>query len=380
VKKSVRVWLARHRVSALGSEASLAVIRAGFRLGEWVAPHVAGRAGQGIWFRVPPAPPIGRRDRGLPQGTPVEVAVEGRRLNVVSWGEGPVVLLVHGWSGWWQQMGVYVEPLVAAGFRVVAWDAPSHGESAPGRYGRHYSSIADLVDGVGAVAADVGEVEGIVAHSAGAMAVGVAIASGWVAPRRVVLVSPSVTGTDHIGYLSGRLCWGRRTARLAQAYADKRHGIRMADYNVPQLIAESSVDLPEAILIYDEGDREVPTDSAARVAACWPAAEIVSTTGYDHFRVLWASETVVRAVDFLSGKPAGDRESSSAPLNQEAATDLVHFQAAGLAFDPGPDLAPHEVRPSVSVTDQGRSASRRAWRAALARAGVSLPREPLIHK
>jgi len=52
----------------------------------------------------------------------------------------------------------------------------------------------------------------------------------------------------------------------------------------------------------------VPTDSAARVAACWPAARIVSTSSYDHFRVLWASETVLRTVDFLSGKPAGERE------------------------------------------------------------------------
>jgi pimeloyl-ACP methyl ester carboxylesterase len=284
------------------------MIRAGFRLGERVAPHLAGLAGQGIWFRVPPAPPVDRRDRGLPPGAPVEVVVEGGRLNVLSWGQGPVVLLVHGWSGWWQQLSVYVEPLVAAGFRVVAWDAPSHGESAPGRYGRHYSSIADLVDAVDAVAAQIGEVHGIVAHSAGAMAAGVAIASGRVAPRRVVLVSPSVTGDDHIAYLAGRLDWGPRTERLVQVYTDRRHGIRMADYDVPQLIAESSAELPAAIMIYDEGDREVPTDSAARLAEHWPCAEVVTTSGYDHFRVLWAPETVVRAVDFLSGQPAGDRE------------------------------------------------------------------------
>ena len=77
---------------------------------------------------------------------------------------------------------------------------------------------------------------------------------------------------------------------------------------MPQLIAESSADLPAAILIYAEGDREVPTDSAARLAEHWPGAEIVTTSGYDHFRVLWAPETVERAVDFLSGQPAGDSE------------------------------------------------------------------------
>lgn len=283
------------------------VIRAGFGLGERVAPHLSGRVGQAIWFRVPLAPPANRRNRGLPPGTPVEVSIEGRRLNALSWGQGPAVLLVHGWSGWWQQLSVYVEPLVAAGFGVVAWDAPSHGDSAPGRCGSHYSSIADLVDAVEAVASQVGEVEGIVAHSAGAMAVGVAIASGRVAPHRVALVSPSVTGEDHVSYLTGRLGWGPKTARLVQVYADRRHGIRMADYNVPQLIADIGGDLPEAVFISDEGDREVPTDSAWRLAERWSGAEVVATRGYDHFRVLWAPETVQRVVTFLSGETTSDR-------------------------------------------------------------------------
>lgn len=56
------------------------------------------------------------------------------------------------------------------------------------------------------------------------------------------------------------------------------------------------------------------------------------------------------------------------------------FKAAGVAFDPAPDLAPREVRPSGSFTDQARSASRSSWLAALARAGVSRPREFPTHK
>lgn len=301
---SFRVWLARHHVSALGGGAALAVIRGVFSVGEWVAPHLAGRLGQAIWFRVPPPPPAERRNRGLRPGTPLAITAEGRRIHALSWGEGPTVLLMHGWSGWWQQLSTYVEPLVAAGFRVVAWDGPSHGDSAPGRYGRHYSSIADVVAATAAVAAQVGEVDGLIAHSAGAMAAGVAIASGDLAPNRVVLVSPSVTGADHIAYLTRHLGWGPRTARLAQRSADRRHGVRMADYDVPRLIAEADVELPPALFVYDEGDDEVPIDSAARLAEQWPGAEVVALRGFDHFRVLWAPETVQRAIDFLAAKTA----------------------------------------------------------------------------
>lgn len=302
-----RWWLAGRRVSALGGGASLSLVRAGFRLGEHLAPHVTGMAGQRVWFRVPPAPPQARRDRGTPLGTPLELAGDGPRLNVLGWGRGPVVLLVHGWSGWWQQLSVYVEPLVAAGFRVVTWDAPSHGDSAPGRYGRHYSSIADLVDGVRMVSAGVGEVHGVVAHSAGAMAACVGIATGDVSPARVVLVSPSVSGADHISYLTGRLGWGPRTARLAQAYADRRHGIRMADYEVPGLLAASGLPLPPVWMVHDQNDEEVPVDSAQRLARNWPGAEIVTTSGLGHYKVLWAPETVHRAVGFLTN---GDTEPS----------------------------------------------------------------------
>lgn len=69
------------------------------------------------------------------------------------------------------------------------------------------------------------------------MAACVGIATGDVRPARVVWVSPSVSGADHTSYLTERLCWGPVTARLAQVYADRWHGIRMADYEVPGLLA-----------------------------------------------------------------------------------------------------------------------------------------------
>ncbi|MEZ4682380.1 MAG: alpha/beta fold hydrolase [Caldilineaceae bacterium] len=46
-----------------------------------------------------------------------------------SWGSGPTVLLVHGWAGRGSQLAPLVAPLVNAGYRVVAFDAPAHGDS-----------------------------------------------------------------------------------------------------------------------------------------------------------------------------------------------------------------------------------------------------------
>src|SRR5207247_1512114 len=81
------------------------------------------------------------------------------------WGSGPTVLLVHGWEGRGSQLGAFVEPLVAAGMSVVAFDAPGHGDSPD-----HRLYLTDLADCIADVIATVGPVHAIVAHSFGAAA------------------------------------------------------------------------------------------------------------------------------------------------------------------------------------------------------------------
>ncbi len=52
------------------------------------------------------------------------------------WEPGPhaaaAVLLVHGWDSRGSHLGAWVPPLLRAGVRVLAFDAPAHGD-APGR-------------------------------------------------------------------------------------------------------------------------------------------------------------------------------------------------------------------------------------------------------
>lgn len=48
-------------------------------------------------------------------------------LSVLRWGEGPAVLLLHGWAGRPTQFAHLIEQLVGAGYSVYALDAPAHG-------------------------------------------------------------------------------------------------------------------------------------------------------------------------------------------------------------------------------------------------------------
>ena len=77
-------------------------------------------------------------------------------MKVWSWGAGPTVLLVHGWNGRATQLGAFVEPLVARGYRVVAFDALGHGHSVGTQ-----SSLPELANCIRQVVEELGGVHGI---------------------------------------------------------------------------------------------------------------------------------------------------------------------------------------------------------------------------
>src|SRR5687767_1052462 len=61
-------------------------------------------------------------------GNNYHLPFEGGELAVTTWGSSrPAVLLMHGWGGARAQMTGFVDPLLFAGYRVVAYDQPGHG-------------------------------------------------------------------------------------------------------------------------------------------------------------------------------------------------------------------------------------------------------------
>ena len=107
------------------------------------------------------------------------------QLALYGWGSGPTVLLVHGWGARGTHLGKMVPPLVAAGYRVVAFDAPGHGHSS----GRS-ATLPQFASAIAAVAAHVGEIHTLVAHSFGvAMALWAQLDWGLRARRQVLFSS-----------------------------------------------------------------------------------------------------------------------------------------------------------------------------------------------
>lgn len=273
-------------------------LRIAFGVGERVSPSIAARYAAKLWFRVPSAPTAARRHRGVAPESTILIPCRGQQLPVHSWGQGPAVMLIHGWSGWWQQYSVHVEPLTRAGFRVLTWDAPSHGSSPHGRYGPRHSAIPDFMDAFEAAVDHFGEPAGVVSHSGGAMAVALSIIDGTPAGK-TAFVAPSVSPRALMKLFQGRLGWGRRTLARMLREVETRHNASFDDFEVIDRLASTDHRLPPALVIHDVGDTDAPYEGGDALASAWPGATLVRTTGLGHHKVLWSPRTVDRIVEFL---------------------------------------------------------------------------------
>lgn len=89
------------------------------------------------------------------------IEANGVRLHYVEEGEGPLVLLCHGWPESWYSWRHQISALAAAGYRVVAPDQRGYGASdAPGAIAAY--DIAELVADMAGLVTALGEERAVV--------------------------------------------------------------------------------------------------------------------------------------------------------------------------------------------------------------------------
>ena len=269
-----------------------ALLRIYFKAVSRLLPGVAVRHAEQL-FTLPPRY-AGRRTQPLDARRETIVA-GGRSLAV--WPAGPAavpaVLLVHGWGGRALQMGGFVAPLLACGFRVVWFDQPGHGESERGPVG-----LPDMVRAVEALATTHGPFAAAIGHSLGAAALGLALRRGF-ALGRVVFVSPPASMSEHSRNFARLLGITPRVRETMRRRLETRYGVRFAD--IDRIEELERVGIP-TLFVHDGGDPEVPFAHTLRLSACMPRARLVKTWGLGHHRILRDRDVIGAAVAFVSGR------------------------------------------------------------------------------
>jgi pimeloyl-ACP methyl ester carboxylesterase len=241
---------------------------------------------------------------GFPAERYPEVLGAQKTVACYEWlGDGPTILLAHGWGGCAAQFAAWIKFLNAAGYRILSYDAPAHGDSE--------GSLASAPANAGTLKAlaewSTEPIYGIIGHSLGAIATALALAAG-VATERLVFLAPICFVADGL----------------------KNHGLRngLTDTEADALVAyfqsEFSTDLsllsalarvknpPPLTIFHDRADESVPFAEAETIAAHWPGSTLIEVPRAGHTRILLSRGVIAQALSALDGS-ATPRESPPAP-------------------------------------------------------------------
>ena len=219
------------------------------------------------------------------------------------------MLLVHGWGARATHLGKMVPALVAAGHRVVAFDAPGHGHSS----GRA-ATLPQFAQAVAAVGAHVGPVHTLIAHSFGAaMALWAQLDWGLRADRQVLISS-----LDHCKWVTEEFA---RLLSLPENLMERgrqlmvaRTGGRMdwERLSVGEMLRQTP---QPTLLLHDAGDPEVPIEHLfSLIASCRERPlELHVTEGLGHHRLLGDAGVIRRVLAFVGTPTALPQSTQGEP-------------------------------------------------------------------
>jgi pimeloyl-ACP methyl ester carboxylesterase len=281
------------RARGMGDTLAAAGLRVAFATLGRLAPGAAGELARQLFF----SPPRARRTPALPAGAD-DLRVEAGGQAIAGWrcGEGPAVLLMHGWGGSSAQMARLAPPLLQRGFSVVALDAPAHGRS-PGRL----SALPQFARALRAVAGVAGPVHAVVGHSFGAAAAALAVADGLQVDRLVLVAAAADLArwarqfADHFHVPAPAMASMRRNTEAWLRF-------RWSDLHLAHLLEGYR---GQALFVHDRDDRETGWSEAFDVAQRLPGARTLLTEGLGHRRILAHPRVGAAIAEFAAGGLTG---------------------------------------------------------------------------
>ena len=229
-------------------------------------------------------------------GNNYRLPLDGGELAVTTWGKtGPAVLLMHGWGGARAQMTGFVNPLLQAGYHVVAFDQPAHGESDG-----EMTNILEIAPTMDSIAKREGPFEAVIAHSFGTLVTSyVLVNRDFPSPSRLIYLGAFNRLLDSLPRF-------QVLAGLPDLVIDGLRDMICANFGKDVLDAiwnekmTRNIDIP-GLMFHDKADNVTPIEDSRAIARVWKSARLVETQGLGHRGALGSAEVHKQVVEFIKG-------------------------------------------------------------------------------
>lgn len=220
--------------------------------------------------------------------------IAGKNIQCYRWGSSTkTVLVIHGWAGRATQFRRFVKPLIKAGYQVVGFDGPAHGQSQGKR-----TNLDEFENVIQEVVKKIGNVSAIVAHSFGGVTSLYAITKGLPVKTLVNIASPTIS-EEIINTFLRAINGTAQTGEAFKKYVLKKSGKSFDQFSALEFIKHVPANL-NLLLVHDEDDSEVKLDHPRALMKQFPQAQFIQTKGLGHTRILKDNNVIQGIVTFLS--------------------------------------------------------------------------------
>ena len=227
-------------------------------------------------------------------GNTYRIQFDGGEVAMTTWGSsGPAVLLMHGWGGARAQMTGFVDPLLFAGYRVVAFDQPGHGDS-DGKT----TNLLEIAPTMDLIAQREGPFHAVIAHSFGTLITSYALVErNFPPPARLVYfgafnrLMDSLPRFQVLANLSDEIMDGFR----AMLYEQFGRGVLESITN-ESLTPRISI---PALMFHDVTDNVTPIEDSRAIARVWKQAQFIETKGLGHRGALQSRSIHEQVIRFI---------------------------------------------------------------------------------
>jgi len=268
-------------------------IRSSFKILGFLAPPLAERVALRL-FLTPPSHITPKWHLPyLLKASQSTILVGNKSIQLYQWGHGPSILLVHAWGGRGSQLSAFIDPLVKAGYSVLTFDGPAHGNST----GKS-TDMFEFAAAIHAVASVASPLHGIIAHSFGAACTLLSLREYRFPIARLILIGCPATAIGVTEDFAEKLSISKQIISGMRKQLEKKHNNRWKwdDLSLIKMIKNTKT---PTLIIHDENDHEISYQQALELNNAGISSELFTTKGYGHRRILRAFEAINKSLDFI---------------------------------------------------------------------------------
>jgi esterase/lipase len=222
-----------------------------------------------------------------------KIYAAGKEIQTYEWGNPalPYVLVIHGWAGRATQFRKFVPVFNDAGFRVLGFDGPAHGQSEGKR-----TDISEFSIVLQTIIKQKGIPQAIITHSFGGGVALYSIMNGLPVTKLINVASPTIADEIIKSYLKA-IGGSWKTGEQFKKLVAKKYGKPFEEFTAMYFVKR--ITNLRLMLVHDTDDRDVSIVQAQELVKAYPQAFLLTTHGLGHNRILKDDSVITECLNFV---------------------------------------------------------------------------------